>query len=81
MAPMVRQLEELLGGGRGARGADNAIFAPFYTKKRSFCQDRLGTNIGNAEKMGGRFLSAGGGGLGVVDEGEVASIVTRICQE
>ena len=61
MAPMVRQLEELLGGGRGARGADHAFFAPLCPKKRSFCQDRLGTNIGNAEKRSVFCLQVEGG--------------------
>ena len=30
--------------------AKNGIFAPFIFKKRSFCQDRLGTNIGKTQK-------------------------------
>eukprot|EP01046_Picozoa_sp_COSAG06_P019045 COSAG06_NODE_1345_length_9785_cov_2.721557_1_plen_89_part_10 len=30
--------------------AKNALFEPFIYKKRSFCQDRLGTNIGKVEK-------------------------------
>eukprot|EP01046_Picozoa_sp_COSAG06_P036763 COSAG06_NODE_4084_length_4591_cov_2.794524_3_plen_103_part_00 len=35
-----------------AMGAGKMIFlSHFYTKKRSFCQDRLGTNIGKVEKM------------------------------
>eukprot|EP01046_Picozoa_sp_COSAG06_P068284 COSAG06_NODE_18095_length_904_cov_1.213665_2_plen_140_part_00 len=33
-------------------GAGNAPFAPFYTQKQSFDQDRLGTNIGKALKNG-----------------------------
>jgi hypothetical protein len=37
-------------------GAENASFeAIFNQKERSFCQDRLGTNIGKVEKKG-RFL-------------------------
>jgi hypothetical protein len=42
MAPMVRQLEELLGGGRGARGADNAFFAPLYPKNDLFAKTGSG---------------------------------------
>jgi hypothetical protein len=33
------------------------IFEPFIYKKRSFCQDRLGTNIGKTKNAGG-FSSA-----------------------
>jgi hypothetical protein len=31
-------------------GIKNASLEPFYTDKRSFFQDRLGTNIGKAPK-------------------------------
>jgi hypothetical protein len=45
-----RSLEALTSA---AVGAINASFLPrFYTKKRSFCQDRLGTNIGKFEGKG-----------------------------
>jgi hypothetical protein len=29
---------------------ENGIFEPFIYKKRTFCQDRLGTNIGRTQK-------------------------------
>jgi hypothetical protein len=35
------------------------LFAPFTLKKRSFYQDRLGTNIGKALKKEWRFSHAG----------------------
>jgi|EP01046_Picozoa_sp_COSAG06_P027888 hypothetical protein len=33
-------------------GMDNTLFEPFYAKKRSLYQDRLGTNMGKDEKKG-----------------------------
>jgi hypothetical protein len=33
-------------------------FGPFDAKMPSFCQDRLGTNMGKAEKKGGAFSSS-----------------------
>jgi len=36
--------------------SENAIFAPFLYPKRSFYQDRLGTNIGKALKTRGAFF-------------------------
>jgi len=44
----------------GPTGAENARFAPSYTKDDRSCQDRLGTNIGKVEKTD-RFLA----GMGV----------------
>eukprot|EP01046_Picozoa_sp_COSAG06_P096966 COSAG06_NODE_43072_length_375_cov_1.126812_1_plen_80_part_00 len=38
-----------------------APFAPFYAKKRSFCQDRLGTDIGKALKRSAAFSYRSGG--------------------
>ena len=40
------------------RGAKNAPFEPFLFKKRSFYQDRLGTNIGKVGKRGGCCMQA-----------------------
>jgi hypothetical protein len=43
-------------------GAKNATFCAIYIEKRSFCQDRLGTNIGKTQKRvaffaGGQVVS------------------------
>jgi hypothetical protein len=46
------------GGGGGGGEGTKTLFAPFYTKKRSFCQDRLGTKVGKVEE---RDVSAEGG--------------------
>jgi hypothetical protein len=44
---------------RTSCGVENAFWSHFYIKKRSLCQDRLGTNLsGNAEKEP-RSLQAG----------------------
>jgi hypothetical protein len=34
----------------GCGSAENGFLEPFIYKKRSFCQDRLGTNIGKTQK-------------------------------
>jgi len=39
-----------------------AVFEPFHTEKRSFCQDKLGTNIGSVEKRGRFSQEYEGGG-------------------
>jgi hypothetical protein len=38
------------GGASTLTGKKNATFAPFIYKKRTFYQDRLGTNIGKTQK-------------------------------
>ena len=52
-----------MGGGRDdillAHLRENALFEQFiHTCERSFCQDRLGTNIGKVEKKDGVFRTA-----------------------
>jgi L-aminopeptidase/D-esterase-like protein len=42
-------------GSIASDGARNAFFEPFIYMKRSFYQDRLGTNIGKTQKKSGVF--------------------------